>query len=191
LCGAVTPLPPSEIVDLDQSGFRRDLAERRAPPLWRGERRGGRLLRPRAASAPPPRRPELSCGAVEFVAPPEYQARPPLPPPLLLLLEVTQPAAAATVVDTVLTALSAVLPSLPPHTRVGFVTFADALHFYAPGGGGGGNGHGAAAGGSRLTQYVVADLAEIGLPLPAEAPPAAALRAVKRSSRAILLVRRV
>ncbi|EOD29127.1 secretory protein 24B [Emiliania huxleyi CCMP1516] len=151
LCGAVTPLPPSEIVDLDQ--------------------------------------PELSCGAVEFVAPPEYQARPPLPPPLLLLLEVTQPAAAATVVDTVLTALSAVLPSLPPHTRVGFVTFADALHFYAPGGGGGGNGHGAAAGGSRLTQYVVADLAEIGLPLPAEAPPAAALRAVKRSSRAILLAR--
>ena len=77
-------------------------------------------------------RPELCFGAVEFVAPVEYQARPPLPPPLVLVVEVTQPALSATVSETVLTALAAVLPTLPPNTRVALVAFNDAVHFFTP-----------------------------------------------------------
>lgn len=134
LCQQVTPVPRDQVCDLDHHGYRRDHAER----------------------------PELNHGAVEFVAPPEYQARTPLPPPLVLVLEVTQPAITSLVTDTVLTALSAVLPTLPPHTRVALIAFNDAVHFFTPPLREESTGEGA------LRTFMIPDLDEMCLPLPPE-----------------------
>jgi len=144
LCGQTSPVPRDQVVDLDHHGYRRDHAER----------------------------PELCFGAVEYVAPVEYQARPPLPPPLVLVVEVTQPALAATVTETVLTALAAVLPTLPPYTRVGLIAFNDAVHFFTPPTAehpseDAGGAEGDTAGGVRM--FSVTDLEELCLPLPAAA----------------------
>jgi len=104
-------------------------------------------------TAPPP----LTPGVVEFVAPPEYQARPPAPPPIVCLVEASHGAVSAGIFQAVLDSLSSILPSLPPHTRFALVTFDDSIHFYEVGNGGG------------VRQLVVADTDEICLPLPPEA----------------------
>ena len=90
------------------------------------------------------------------------QARTPLPPPLVLVLEVTQPAITSLVTDTVLTALSAVLPTLPPHTRVALIAFNDAVHFFTPPLREESTGEGA------LRTFMIPDLDEMCLPLPPE-----------------------
>jgi hypothetical protein len=78
------------------------------------------------------------------------------------------------VTDTVLTALAAVLPTLPPHTRVALLAFNDAVHFFTPplppnhgkdttgGPAAGGN----TGGGTALRMLSVPDLDEMCLPLP-------------------------
>ena len=75
-------------------------------------------------------RAELCHGVVEFVAPPEYQARPPRPPPIVCLIETSYAAVAGGIFHAVTTALAAIVPSLPPHTEFAIVTFDDGVHFF-------------------------------------------------------------
>jgi protein transport protein SEC24 len=129
LCGMVNPTPSECFCELDQNGYRRDHAER----------------------------PELCRGVVEFIAPPEYQARPPAPPPIVCLVEASYGAVSAGILQAVLGSLVSILASLPPDTRFAIVTFDDTIHFYEAYDGGG------------VRQLVVADTCEICLPLPPEA----------------------
>jgi len=122
----VSAVPRDYFCEIDQNGMRRDVAER----------------------------PELNRGAVDFAAPAEYQARPPLPPPLVVLLETTYASVTACVLEVVVGALRALLPKMAPHTRFALVTFNDSLHFYA----------GSETG---LRQYCCPDVTEAVLPLPA------------------------
>jgi len=102
MCGMVNQTPRDYYCEVDHNGYRRDHNER----------------------------PELCRGVVEFVAPPEYQARPPRPPPIVCLVESSYAAVAGGIFHAVITAIGAILPSLPPHTEFAIVTFDDGVHFF-------------------------------------------------------------
>lgn len=102
LCNFVNQTPRDYFCEVDYSGYRRDHSERA----------------------------ELCHGVVEFVAPPEYQARPPRPPPIVCLIETSYAAVAGGIFHAVTTALAAIVPSLPPHTEFAIVTFDDGVHFF-------------------------------------------------------------
>ncbi len=129
-CGFVSPTPRDQYSELDGAGYRRDHDSR----------------------------PELRCGAVEYVAPRKYQAREPKPPPLVVVLEVSYGAIASGITQTIITALGAVLPTLPVDTRVALVTYNDTVHFYRP----------SSESGGSVGFFVSPDLADVALPLPPE-----------------------
>ena len=97
LCGTRTVTPPNYYCETDPGtgGYRRDRSQR----------------------------PELCRGACEFVAPPEYQVRPPLPPPLVFLIEASYSSVTNGMLHATTSALISILPSLPPHTRVALVAY--------------------------------------------------------------------
>lgn len=104
-------------------------------------------------------RPELSCGSVEIVAPSEYMMRPPQPPCFMFVLDVSATAVASGTLQIAVDTIKAQLDNLPgaPRTRVGFLTYDSAIHFYnlkstlkAP------------------QMMVVADLDELFIPIPDE-----------------------
>jgi len=126
LCTQVNPTPGDYYCEIDHDGNRRDQNER----------------------------PELCRGACDFVAPAEYQARPPRPPPIVLLLETSYSAVAGGIVHAITAALAAILPMLPPYTELAIVTFDEGVHFYSMGSDG------------ALRQMSVPDNTEVCLPLP-------------------------
>jgi protein transport protein SEC24 len=77
-------------------------------------------------------RPELNSGSVEIVAPSEYMMRPPQPPCYVFVIDVSATAVASGSLHVAVETIKEQLDSLPgaPRTRVGFVTFDRAIHFY-------------------------------------------------------------
>ncbi|KAK9828118.1 hypothetical protein WJX81_006860 [Elliptochloris bilobata] len=100
---------------------------------------------------------EMACGSVEYIAPQEYMVRPPMPPAFFFVIDVSQAAVASGVLAHVCRAIRASLDRLPggERTRVGFLTFDTALHFYN-----------LKAGLSQPQMMVVAELSEPFVPLP-------------------------
>eukprot|EP00403_Amphidinium_massartii_P034680 CAMPEP_0178446404 /NCGR_PEP_ID=MMETSP0689_2-20121128/40783_1 /TAXON_ID=160604 /ORGANISM="Amphidinium massartii, Strain CS-259" /LENGTH=893 /DNA_ID=CAMNT_0020071221 /DNA_START=45 /DNA_END=2723 /DNA_ORIENTATION=- len=103
-------------------------------------------------------RPELSKGAVEYIAPGEYMVRPPQPPVFLFLIDVSYTAVATGLLDTVVTGIKETIQSacMPGGERMqmGIITYDSTLHFYNLN--------------SSLSQpqmLVVSDLDDIFLPL--------------------------
>jgi len=127
MCGFVNQTPREHFCELDQHGYRRDARER----------------------------PELAYGAVEFAAPADFQARPPLPPPLVLLMEATYSSVSSGLFASVIDCVRTLLPSLPSYTRLAIVTYNDSVHFYS--------------GGEQMRQFCVADVNDVCLPLPPQA----------------------
>jgi protein transport protein SEC24 len=77
-------------------------------------------------------RPELSRGTIEFVAPKEYQVRPPMPPVFFFLIDVSMTAVSSGAVAAACSAVNHALADLGegPQTRVGIATFDSTIHFY-------------------------------------------------------------
>ncbi|GLJ20808.1 hypothetical protein SUGI_0379320 [Cryptomeria japonica] len=103
------------------------------------------------------KRPELTQGSVEFVAPTEYMVRPPMPPLYFFLIDVSISAVRSGMLQVAAETIKSCLDKLPgfPRTQIGFLTFDSALHFYNLK--------------SSLTQpqmMVVADLDDPFVPLP-------------------------
>ncbi|KAK7344298.1 hypothetical protein VNO77_13744 [Canavalia gladiata] len=102
-------------------------------------------------------RPELTKGTVEFVAPTDYMARPPMPPVYFFLIDVSISAVRSGMIECVAQTIKSCLDELPgfPRTQIGFATFDSSIHFYNMK--------------SSLTQpqmLVVSDLDDIFVPLP-------------------------
>jgi protein transport protein SEC24 len=104
MCQYPNDVPSDYFCPLDQSGRRRDAAER----------------------------PELHRGSIEFVAPAEYMVRPPMPPVYLFVIEVTPAAASSGALAAMISGIKLSIDALPQEgrTRVGIVTFDAAVHFY-------------------------------------------------------------
>uniref|UniRef100_A0A7S4UIX6 Uncharacterized protein n=1 Tax=Alexandrium monilatum TaxID=311494 RepID=A0A7S4UIX6_9DINO len=104
-------------------------------------------------------RPELSTGAVEYIAPGEYMVRPPQPPVFMFVIDVSYTAVVTGMLDTVISTIKEAVQSgrIPGGQRaqMGIITFDTALHFYNLN--------------SNLSQpqmLVVSDLEDLFLPLP-------------------------
>ncbi|CAK9882645.1 unnamed protein product [Sphagnum jensenii] len=104
LCGHTSETPPAYQCNLGPDGRRRDVDSR----------------------------PELSRGTVEFVAPKEYQVRPPMPPVFFFLIDVSMAAVSTGAVAAACSAVNRALADLTenPLTRVGIATFDSTIHFY-------------------------------------------------------------
>ena len=125
LCNQVNTTPSHYFCEIDHNGYRRDHNER----------------------------PELCRGVVEFVAPSEYQARPPKPPPIVCLVEASYASINNGFFQASVDALRRIIPSLPPYTQLAVVTFDEAVHFYRQTELG-------------LQQMTVPDATQVCLPLP-------------------------
>ena len=131
VCNLINDVPPEYFCVLDANGRRRDLAER----------------------------PELCHGHVEFVAPAEYMVRPPQPPAYFFVIDVSYNAVASGMLQAAVNAITETLEGLDGahtgnRTKVGFLTFDSALHFYN-----------LKASLSRPQMLVVTDVAEVYTPL--------------------------
>lgn len=131
LCGSSQVTPDSYYCSLDETGKRADRYQR----------------------------PELHKGAVEYIAPGEYMVRPPQPPVFVFAIDVSYTASVTGMVDATIAGIKDAIQSgnLPggQRTKVGFITFDTALHFYNLN--------------SSLSQpqmLVVSDLDDLFLPLP-------------------------
>ncbi|XP_057954401.1 protein transport protein SEC24 A [Malania oleifera] len=103
------------------------------------------------------KRPELTKGSVEFVAPTEYMVRPPMPPLYFFLIDVSISAVRSGMLEIAAQTIKSCLDDLPgfPRTQIGVITFDSTIHFYNMK--------------SSLTQpqmMVVSDLDDIFVPLP-------------------------
>ncbi|PON98273.1 Sec23/Sec [Trema orientale] len=78
------------------------------------------------------KRPELTRGSVEFVAPTEYMIRPPMPPLYFFLIDVSVSAVRSGMIEVVAKTIRSCLDKLPgyPRTQIGFATYDSTLHFY-------------------------------------------------------------
>ncbi|GLI64093.1 hypothetical protein VaNZ11_007265, partial [Volvox africanus] len=78
------------------------------------------------------KRPELSQGTVEYVAPADYMVRAPMPPVYFFIIDVSYSAVASGMVSIVAASIKSCLDNLPgdERTLVGFLTFDSSLHFY-------------------------------------------------------------
>ena len=128
LCGQVNATPSHYFCEIDHNGYRRDHYDR----------------------------PELCRGVVDFVAPSEYQARPPRPPPIVCLLEASYASVNNGFFHAACQSLSRIVPTLPPYTEIAIVTFDEAIHFYRQTDVG-------------MQQMSVPDNTEVCLPLPPSA----------------------
>jgi len=104
-------------------------------------------------------RPELSKGAVEYIAPGEYMVRPPQPPVFMFLIDVSYSAVVTGMLDAVVAGIKEALQSgnVPggQRTQMGIITYDSSLHFYNLN--------------PNLSQpqmLVVSDLEDLFLPLP-------------------------
>mmetsp|Transcript_99947 Transcript_99947/g.322258 ORF Transcript_99947/g.322258 Transcript_99947/m.322258 type:complete len:892 (-) Transcript_99947:87-2762(-) len=104
-------------------------------------------------------RPELSKGAVEYIAPGEYMVRPPQPPVFMFVIDVSYTSVVTGMLDAVVSTIKEAIQSgkIPGGQRaqMGIITFDTALHFYNLN--------------SSLSQpqmLVVSDLDDLFLPLP-------------------------
>jgi len=104
VCGFANDVPPAYFGRLDAAGTREDLD----------------------------RRPELARGEVEIVAPAEYMVRPPQPPVYVFVIDVSYHAVASGMLESAVAAIRESLEALgaDERTKVGFVTFDSAVHFY-------------------------------------------------------------
>ncbi len=79
-------------------------------------------------------RTELKNGSVDFIASNEYMNRPPMPPTYIFVLDVSKPALdtgyLATAVATIKSVIEGQLLPGGERTRIGFVTYDSAVHFY-------------------------------------------------------------
>ena len=125
LCGLRQETPRDYFCEIDHNGYRRDHYDRA----------------------------ELCRGVVEFVAPAEYQARPPRPPPVVCLLEASWAAIQGGIFSAVCTALSHIIPTLPSYTEVAIIVYDDAVHFFK-------------SGETGLRQWSCPDSSEACVPLP-------------------------
>ncbi|CAK0832601.1 unnamed protein product, partial [Prorocentrum cordatum] len=104
-------------------------------------------------------RPELSRGAIEYIAPGEYMVRPPQPPVFMFVIDVSYTAVVTGMLDTVVASIKEAILSgnLPggSRTQIGIITFDTSLHFYNLN-----------ANLSQPQMLVVSDLEDIFVPLP-------------------------
>mmetsp|Transcript_2919 Transcript_2919/g.4880 ORF Transcript_2919/g.4880 Transcript_2919/m.4880 type:complete len:1045 (+) Transcript_2919:75-3209(+) len=104
VCGTFNEVPVEYFCTTDNTGIRRDIAER----------------------------PELNCGSVEYLAPEEYMVRPPMPPTYVFAFDVSYPAIASGLLATAIDSVKSCLDSLPgaERTQVGIITYDSTVHFY-------------------------------------------------------------
>lgn len=104
ICGLSNETPTSYFSHLDNQGRRRDRDQR----------------------------PELNSCSVEFIAPNDYQVRPPQPPVCMFMIDVSSIAIASGMITVAANAIKAVLDELPgtPRTLVGFVTYDTSVHYF-------------------------------------------------------------
>jgi len=102
-------------------------------------------------------RPELSSCVVEWIAPAEYQVRPPQPPAYFFVIDVSAAAAESGMLTSTANAIKKSLDELPgrDRTMIGFITFDTSVHFYT-----------LAEGSSNAQMMVVGDLDELFVPAP-------------------------
>lgn len=104
-------------------------------------------------------RPELSKGAVEYIAPGEYMVRPPQPPVFMFVIDVSYASVSTgmlhAVVDAIKHVLTEQLITGGQRLQVGIMTYDTSLHFYNLN-----------ANLSAPQMLVVADLEDLFLPLP-------------------------
>jgi len=102
-------------------------------------------------------RPELSSGVVEWVAPSEYMVRPPQAPSFFFVIDVSASAVRSGMLGAVSKAIAKSLDDLPggQRTKVGFITFDTAVHYYS-----------LKPGSSQAQMMVVGDLKELFVPAP-------------------------
>lgn len=78
-------------------------------------------------------RPELAAGSVEYIAPAEYTVRAPMPPCYCFVLDVSAHAVQSGLLAVACSAIAAALGGLEARnsmTRVGFVAYDSAVHFF-------------------------------------------------------------
>lgn len=129
ICAQINDCPSAYFCHLDEKGLRRDRYER----------------------------PELSKGAVEFIAPAEYMVRSPQEPSYFFVLDVSATAVRSGMLQCAANAIKASLDDLPGRnrTKVGFITFDNSVHYYN-----------LAPDLASPQMLVVADLKELFVPLP-------------------------
>ncbi|KAJ8550173.1 hypothetical protein K7X08_033880 [Anisodus acutangulus] len=129
LCALLNDVPGEYFAHLDASGRRIDLD----------------------------RRPELTKGSVEFIAPTDYMVLPPMPPLYFFLINVSVSAVRSGVLEVVAQTIKSCLDNFPGflRTQIGFITYDSTLHFYNMK--------------SSLTQLqmmVMSDLEDVFIPFP-------------------------
>jgi len=104
ICAQMNETPAAYFCHLDEKGLRRDRLER----------------------------PELSEGAVEFIAPAEYMVRPPQEPSYFFVLDVSATAVRSGMLASAANAIKQSLDDLPGgnRTKIGFITFDNSVHYY-------------------------------------------------------------
>lgn len=129
ICAQINDCPAAYFCHLDEAGLRRDRLER----------------------------PELSKAVVEFIAPAEYMVRPPQEPSYFFVIDVSATAVRSGMVHSTAKAIKESLDDLPGQgrTKVGFITFDNAVHYYN-----------LSSELSAPQMMVVADLKELFVPLP-------------------------
>lgn len=129
ICAQINDCPAAYFCHLDEHGLRRDRHER----------------------------PELSKAVVEFIAPAEYMVRPPQEPSYFFCIDVSATAVRSGMVHSAAKAIKESLDDLPGQgrTKVGFITFDNAVHYYN-----------LSSELSAPQMMVVADLKELFVPLP-------------------------
>lgn len=75
---------------------------------------------------------ELTNGSVQFLAPPEYMVRPPVPPVYMFVLDVSYAAASSGMLHVAAEAIRQTLKDLPggDRTQIAFITYDANVHFY-------------------------------------------------------------
>ena len=129
ICAQINDCPAAYFCHLDDKGLRRDRFER----------------------------PELSKSVVEFIAPAEYMVRPPQEPSYFFVIDVSATAVRSGMLQSTANGIKESLDNLPGRgrTKVGFITFDNAVHYYN-----------LSAELSAPQMMVVADLKELFVPLP-------------------------
>lgn len=129
ICSQINDCPAAYFCHLDDKGLRRDRFDR----------------------------PELSKAVVEFIAPAEYMVRPPQEPSYFFVIDVSATAVRSGMLQSTAKGIKESLDNLPGRgrTKVGFITFDNAVHYYN-----------LSAELSAPQMMVVADLKELFVPLP-------------------------
>ncbi|KAJ1732751.1 COPII subunit, partial [Coemansia biformis] len=105
-------------------------------------------------------RPDLSCSVVDYIAPVEYMARPPMPPVYVFIIDVSyasvQIGAPGVIAQTILSSLDRI-PNVDGRTKIAFIAVDAALHFFQ-----------VRPGSAEPQQLVVSDFEDVFLPSPTD-----------------------